>query len=228
MKAERVAGVLFFVSTGAFLVGSGILDPILHRTDILVGVGSDRTSLFVGGFLEFINAIAVVGIAMLLHPTLKKYHEAFAFGYFASRVMESAILMISLIGPLLLLALSQQSVSAGVTGDAYQQTLGSLVVETHELLFDIAMLVLSVGSLLFCSILYQSRLVPRWLSVIGFIGYASLLASSFLSLGGLDAVGILYLPGAIFEIVLPVWLILKGFQLQLPVSASVSSERTHR
>ncbi|MUG84864.1 DUF4386 family protein [Paenibacillus timonensis] len=213
-KTERVAGVLFFLSTGAFLVGSGILDPILHRTDLLVGVGSHRTSMLTGLFLEFINAIAVVGIAMLLQPTLKKYHEAFAFGYFASRVMESAMLMISFIGPLLLLALSQQSVTAEASGGAYLQTLGSLAVGTHELLFDLAMLVLSSGSLLFCSILYQSRLVPRWLSVIGFVGYTGLLASSSLSLAGLDAGQILYLPGAIFEIVLPGWLIVKGFHPQ--------------
>ncbi|WP_308530915.1 DUF4386 domain-containing protein [uncultured Paenibacillus sp.] len=211
MKAERVAGVLFLLSTGAFLVGSGILDPILHQTDLLAGLGSNRTSVFTGLFLEFINAIAVVGIAMLLQPTLKKYHESFAFGYFASRVMESALLMISLIGPLLLLGLSQQSVPAGASGDSYLQTLGSLAVETHDLLFDFAMLVLSLGSLLFCSTLYQSRLVPRWLSVIGLIGYTGLLASSALSLAGLDVGEILYIPGAIFEIVLPVWLILKGF-----------------
>lgn len=218
-RAERVAGVLFLLSTGAFLVGSGILDPILHGTDLLAGVDSHRTSVLVGLFLELINAIAVVGIAMLLQPTLKKYHEAFAFGYFASRVMESAFLMISFIGPLLLLALSQPSGSAGGSGDAYLQTLGSIAVQTHDFLFDIAMLVLSLGSLLFCTTLYQSRLVPRWLSVIGLVGYTGLLASSSLSLAGLEVGEVLYMPGAIFEIVLPVWLIVKGFDPHSRASA---------
>lgn len=218
-KAERVAGVLFFLSTGAFLAGSGILDPILHGTDLLAGVGSHRTSVLVGLFLELINAIAVVGIAMLLQPTLKKYHEAFAFGYFASRVMESTFLMISFIGPLLLLAFSQPSDSAGVSGDAYLQTLGSIAVQTHDFLFDIAMLVLSLGSLLLCTTLYQSRLVPRWLSVIGLVGYTGLLASSSLSLAGLEVGEVLYMPGAIFEIVLPVWLIVKGFDPHSRASA---------
>lgn len=218
-RAERVAGVLFFLSTGAFLAGSGILDPILHGTDLLAGVGSHRTSVLVGLFLELINAIAVVGIAMLLQPTLKKYHEAFAFGYFASRVMESTFLMISFIGPLLLLAFSQPSDSAGVSGDAYLQTLGSIAVQTHDFLFDIAMLVLSLGSLLLCTTLYQSRLVPRWLSVIGLVGYTGLLASSSLSLAGLEVGEVLYMPGAIFEIVLPVWLIVKGFDPHSRASA---------
>ncbi|MBQ4901218.1 DUF4386 domain-containing protein [Paenibacillus sp. Marseille-P2973] len=210
-RTERVVGALFLLSTCSFLIGSGMLEPILHRTDLLVSVDSDRMRVFAALFLELINAIAVVGIAMLLQPTLKKYHEAFAFGYFASRVMESSLLMISLIGPLILLALSKQSVSAGTSGDAYLKALGNLAVEAHYLLFDIAMLVLSLGSLLFCYILYRSRLVPRLLSIIGLIGYTGLLASSSLSVAGLDVGEVLYIPGAIFEIALPVWLIVKGF-----------------
>lgn len=221
-KVERVAGALFLLSTGAFLVGSGILDPILHRTDVLVSADSDRTSVFAGLFLELINAISVVGIAILLQPTLKKYHEAFAFGYFASRVMESVLLMISLIGPVFLLELSKQSISEGASGsgDSYLQMLVHLAVETHYLLFDLAMLVLSLGSLLFCYILYQTKLVPRLLSIIGLIGYAGLLASSSLSIAGLDVGGVLYIPGAIFEIALPVWLIMKGFSLHAQASNS--------
>lgn len=218
-KTERVVGVLFLLSTCSFLIGSGMLDPILHRTDLLVRLESDRINVLAGLFLELINAIAVVGIAMLLQPTLKRYHEAFAYGYFASRVMESALLMISLIAPLILLALIKQYVSAGTSGGSYMQTVGNLAVEAHYLLFDVAMLVLSLGSLLFCYILYQSGLIPRWLSVIGLIGYTGLLASRSLSVAGLDIGEVLYIPGAIFEIVLPVWLIVKGFNR--PAQASV-------
>lgn len=210
-KMERVVGVLFLLSTGAFFMGSGMVNPILHRTDLLNSMYSVRTSVLTGSFLELINAIAVVGIAMLLQPTLKKYHEAFAFGYFASRVMEAALLLMSLICPLILLALSKQSISAGTSGDSYLQTLGNLAVEAHYMLFDMAMLVLSLGSLLFCYILYQSRLVPRLLSIIGLIGYMGLLASSSLSIAGLEIGEVLYIPGAIFEIALPIWLMVKGF-----------------
>ncbi|MNI00271.1 hypothetical protein D3C87_652160 [compost metagenome] len=213
-KKARVAGALFLVSTVAYLIGSGMMDPILHRTDLLASMYPDRTNVFAGLFLELINAIAVVGIAMLLYPILKKQNEAFALGYFGSRVMESALLIMSLIGPLVLIALSKPSISTGTTGDSYLQTIGNLVVETHFMLFKVAMIVLSVGSLLFCYILYRSRWVPRLLSVIGFIGYTGLLASSCLSIAGLDLGTVFYIPGAIFEIVLPVWLMVKGFNLR--------------
>lgn len=213
-KVERMVGVLFLLSTGSFLVGSGMLNPILHRTDLLGSMDSVRTDVLAGLLLELINAIAVVGIAVLLQPMLKKYHEAFAFGYFASRILEAAFLLMSLIGPLILLALSKQSIFAGASGESYLGTLGNLAVEAHYMLFDLAMLVLSLGSLLFCYILYQSRWVPRWLSFIGLVGYTGLLASSSLSIAGLDLGEVLYIPGAIFEIVLPIWLIVKGFDLR--------------
>ncbi|MCR2805470.1 DUF4386 domain-containing protein [Paenibacillus soyae] len=211
-KLERAAGVLFLLSTAAFLIGSGMLDPILHGADLLNGVVAKQKQIYAGVFLEVINAIAVVGIAMLLHPILKKHHEAFAYGYFASRVVESALLIVSLAGPLIILALSKQAPASGASGDASMHTLGNAAVEAHYLLFDLAMLVLSVGSLLFCTILYRSRLVPRLLSVVGWIGYTGLLASSSLSLVGVEAGNILYIPGAIFEIALPIWLIVKGFR----------------
>lgn len=213
-RVERTVGVLFLLSTGAFLIGSGMLDPIFHRSDLLLSVESNRASVIAGMLLELINAIAVVGIAILLQPILRKHHEAFAFGYFASRVMESALLIVSLLGPLILLVLSKQSISTETHGDVFLESIGSLAVEAHFLLFEMAMLVLSLGSLLFCYILYRSRLVPRLLSVIGLIGYMGLLVSSSLSIVGLDAGSILYIPGAIFEIVLPIWLIVKGFNLR--------------
>jgi hypothetical protein len=72
------------------------------------------------------------------------------------------------------------------------------------MLFEMAMIVLSTGSLLFCYVLYLSKLVPQFLSVIGFIGYASLLASSCLAIAGQDIGPVLYIPGAIFEIIFPI------------------------
>ncbi|WP_219836908.1 DUF4386 domain-containing protein [Paenibacillus sp. R14(2021)] len=213
-KIARVTGALFLVATGAYMIGNGLLDPILHRPDVLAGLYPDRTNVMAGLFLELINALAVVGIAMLLYPILKKYNDAFALGYFGSRIIESALLILSLIGPLVLIGLSKSYIGAGASSGTYFQTIGNLVVEAHFKCFEMAMIVLSLGSLLFCYILYRSRLVPRFLSVIGFIGYAALLASSCLTIIGQDIGPVLYIPGAIFEIVLPIWLMVKGFHLR--------------
>ncbi|WEK54126.1 MAG: DUF4386 domain-containing protein [Candidatus Cohnella colombiensis] len=213
-KIARVAGVLFLVSTGTYMIGNGLLDHVLNRPDFLTNLYPDRTNVFWGSLLELINAMAVVGIAMLLYPILKKHNEAFALGYFGSRILESALLIISAIVPLVLITLSKDYIPLGASKGSSFETIGNLLLEANSVLFQMAMIVLSLGSLLLCNVLYRSRLVPRFLSVIGFIGYAALLTSGCLSIFGKDIGPILYVPGAIFEIVFPVWIIVKGFNLR--------------
>ena len=59
-------------------------------------------------------------------------------------------------------------------------------------------------------LLYQSRLVPRWLSVWGLVGAALYIVPSLGSMFGLS-LGILMAPTAVQEMVMAVWLIAKGF-----------------
>jgi len=213
-KFPRVAGALFLVSTGAYLFGNGLLDPILSRADFLANLYPDRTTVFSGTLLELINAMAVAAIAMLLFPILKKHNEAFALGYFGSRIMESALLTISTVIPLVLITLGENYISAGAAQHSFYEMTGKLLLEAHALLFQMSMIVLSLGSLLLCHVLYRSRLVPRFLSIIGFIGYLALLANSCLAILGREIGSVLYVPGAIFEIMFPVWIIVKGFNFQ--------------
>lgn len=213
-RSSRAAGALFLASTAAYLIGSGMLNPVLERPESLAGLLSDRTSVIAGVLLELINAMAVVGIGMLLYPILRQHNEAFALGYFGSRMIESAILVISLAGPLLLLAWGEDYTAAEASERGYFQTIADAAVDAHEMLFQLAMTVLGLGSLLLCYVLYRSKLVPRWLSVIGFIGYAGLLTSSCLAIAGRDVGTVLFIPGAVFEIVLPLWLLVKGVPLR--------------
>ncbi|TYP73379.1 DUF4386 domain-containing protein [Paenibacillus methanolicus] len=206
----RVAGALFLVSTAAYLIGSGLLNPVLQQSEFLEGLAASRTNIVAGLLLELINAIAVLGIGMLLYPILRKHHEAFSLGYFGSRIIESAILIISLAGPLVLIALGDEYAAAEASDRSYLQAIANAAADAHYMLFELAMAVLSIGSLLFCYVLYRSKLVPRVLSAIGFIGYGGLLTSSCLAIAGIDTGAVLYIPGAIFEIVLPLWLLIKG------------------
>ncbi|UQZ36737.1 DUF4386 domain-containing protein [Paenibacillus sp. PK3_47] len=209
-RMARAAGIMFLISTAAYMIGSGMLNPVMQQPDFLEKLYPGRTTVLAGLFLELINAISVVGIGVLLYPALRKYNEVFALGYFGARIIESAILIISLAGPLLLIGLSEDYTGAEAS---YLYAVAGAAADAHFMLFEIAMIVLGLGSLLLCYVLYRSRLVPRLLSVIGFIGYAGLLTSSCLSVAGYDTGAVLYIPGAIFEILFPLWLIVKGVKL---------------
>ncbi len=214
-KSAQVAGALFLVSTGSYMLGSGLLEPVLQRPDVLANLYPDRTNVILGWFLEWVNAMAVLGIAMFLYPILKRHNEAFALGYFGSRMIESVLLILSAIAPFILIALSHDYISMSTGQDPAMEWLGKTVLELRAVLFQTAMLVLSLGSLLLCHVLYRARLIPRLLSVIGFIGYTALLANSCLAMLGYETGFLLYIPGAIFEVAFPVWLLGKGLNVRV-------------
>jgi hypothetical protein len=81
-----------------------------------------------------------------------------------------------------------------------------------------------LGGLIFSYLLYQSNLIPRLLSVLGLIGYALLSIGVLLDLLGYfpmntNAGMLLEIPGGLFELFLPLWLFIKGFN-----SSAITSE----
>jgi hypothetical protein len=72
--------------------------------------------------------------------------------------------------------------------------------------------IFAVAALIFYYLLYQSNLVPRWISVWGVIAAILLILVNLLEITGLiPGLMILYLPIILNEVVLAIWLMVKGF-----------------
>jgi hypothetical protein len=211
-KAAVLAGILFLFATAAYLLGNARIESILGSPDYLTNAYSHKNQILTGVLLEFMNSAAVVGIAVVLFPVLKRHSEKIAVGYVGFRVIEAVLLVVGAIGPLLLVRLSQEFIATGAPANSYFHTLGAIAEEGSFIAFQLAMITLGLYSLLFCHLLYRSSLIPRFISVLGFIGYVSLSASAIVELMGYSGM-ILYIPGALFEIVMPLWLIVKGFHI---------------
>lgn len=209
-RSAVIVGVLFLIATAAYISGNAMIESMMSAPDNLKDVYSMKDQVILGVLLELINSVAVVGIAIVLFPILKQHNEKIALGYVAFRVIEAVLLIVGTIGPLLLVRLSQEYIQAGAPAHSYFHTIGALAAEGSFLAFQLAMIVLGLYSLLFCTLLYRSKLIPRFLSVLGLIGYASLSASAIVELMGHSGM-VLYTPGALFEIMMPLWLIVKGF-----------------
>jgi hypothetical protein len=196
MKSTRrtavFVGVLFLTATVTFMMGSGLI------RSFFVGDGPNRTSLTMGVLLEIACGAAVVGIGVLMLPILRMFNKRLALGYVAFRAIECAVI---------------------IGGGMYMLFLLRQVWKYEMILF----LFTGLGGLIFSCLLYQSQLVPRVLSVLGTIGYAVLLAGVSLNmLGYVDtntgAGMLLYLPGGLFELFLPVWLFVRGFNASATAS----------
>jgi hypothetical protein len=216
--------MLILTATATYAFGTGLIGSILDAPDYLADVYPNRIQMIIGVLLQFVNCAAVVGIGVLLFPILRRFSEAIAIGYVVTRIFDCAWLVAGGIGTLSLIALSQEAIQAGTTDASYSLTLGALLVEGSYTAYLVGMLALGLGSLPFCYLLYRSRLVPRSMSVLGLIGYAALLTGSSIELFGINLYMLHYLPGGLFELILPIWLIVKGFNSSAIVSESAQAD----
>ncbi len=186
-KTARIVGALFLTAMVTSILGGFWLESILNAPDYLISVSANETQVITGVLLELINGLAVVGIAVAMFPLFKKYSEALALGYVAIRIIEAVIVIAAVISPLSLIALSQEYVQAGAPDASYFQTLGSSFLAARALWVSLMLgIFFSLGALLFYYLLYQSKLVPRWLSVWGLVAVILLLTWNLLEMFGIS------------------------------------------
>jgi hypothetical protein len=231
MKSHRTTaifvGIFFLVGYAILLPGGFLVDSIIGAPDYLFTISANSSQVILGMFLEFLNAAAVVGIAVMMFPLLKKKNEALALGYAGSRIVESAILVVSNIFVLLLIVLGQEYVKVGNSDAAYFQTLGTLFVAERGLTFRMVMIVVSLGALVFYTLLYQLKLIPRFISLWGLIGAPLSLVGGMIAIFVYRAGAsmptpsmVLGIPIMLNEVFLGIWLIVKGFNPYEIVSQS--------
>jgi Domain of unknown function (DUF4386) len=208
-KTALVAGVLYlvsFVSIPTLALYGPVKDP-----NYIVGRGPDTAALF-GGVLELIVALAIIGTAVALYPVVKRQNEGVALGFVGVRVLEAATIVAGIVSLLSVVTLRQ----AGAGADAL--VTGQALVALYDRTFNLGQALLpAVNALLLGSLMYQSRLVPRVLPLLGFIGAPLLVASATATLfdlwGQVSVLsGIAALPIALWEFWLGVYLIVKGFR----------------
>jgi hypothetical protein len=214
-KTAAGVGVLFLTATVSFVIADALVAGVLARPDYLTGAAGDATALAAGALLAFVDGLAVVGIAVLLFPLLKRTSEPLALGYAGFRVAELGALLLYLAMPLLVSALGH-GLRDGTVDAAAARPLGALLRAEHDVALVTIYLLTGVAGVILAFLLYRSRLIPRPLAVLGVIGYPVLFAGTLLDMFGLIDVtrgaGLLaVVPGGLFELILPIWLLARGF-----------------
>jgi hypothetical protein len=224
-KTAIFVGVLFITATVAYSIGISLLDPILGDSDYLTKVSENENQVIVGAFFVLIDAVAVASIGIMIYPVLKKCNESFALGYAGARIAEGILFVVNVIFILTLLTLSQEFVKAGDPINPYYQTLGTVLLAAGDWAFLLGFgLAFTISALILNFVLYQSKLVPQWLSGWGFVGAVLLWVYYLLQYFSVSYVEILFLPIAIQEMVFAVWLIAKGFN---PPAIASEHVKTH-
>jgi Domain of unknown function (DUF4386) len=212
-SSEVIVGVLLIVG-----LVTGILSvvPVIDGADYLVKASTNENQVLIGAFFQLLMVVGYVGIPILLYPILSKHHKGLALGSVSFGIIAGVFILIGVIILLLLLTLSQEFAKFGTMDGSYFQTLGGLMREGRDLVNHVATTLTSVLAMFFFNyIFYQTKIVPRWLSVSGLIGSALSISASLLFMVrfiGLDTTYMtLNFPIALQQFVLAIWLIIKGF-----------------
>lgn len=158
----------------------------------LIESANEQSILATGVMLEIINALSVLGIGVLLFPVLKKVWRSAAFAYLGFRSVEALVCLSAAILPLL-------SLTQGTELRAFHT--GTLIP-----------LFFCGGALIFYTLLYKYRLLPRLISIWGWVSVLLIIyLNGYQPLG--ETAMLFALPIILNEIFLGIWLIVKGLNM---------------
>lgn len=210
-RNARIAGISYLVSYVGLILGALVAGSILEG-DYLALAYPNAIQLGFGMILESLNGIAVIGIAVMLYPILKRYNEGVALAYLGFRGVEGLLSILGSTKALSLIDLSREYLDAGMVGD-YFGALGNAILADRHWHMEMLTVFFILGGLIFYLILYRTELVPRYVSLWGIVAVLMLTAMNIMIYTGINigALGAIFaLPIIANEIFVAVWLMFRG------------------
>lgn len=226
-RTALVTGILYLITFAASIPAVFLLGPIIDDPSFVIGSGA-TTLVGLGAVLDMVNALAAMGTAVAVFSVVKRVHEGFALGFVMTRMLEAAVIAIGVVSLLGLLTLRQDGVAAADTGAAVVVGRTLVAVRDWTFLFG-PILMAALNALMFGTLLYRGRLVPRVIPAIGLIGapiaIAFVIATTLgYSEQGSTFQGIAGAPFFIWELVVGLWMVFRGFDRNAPIVAAAIAE----
>ncbi|WP_448640884.1 DUF4386 domain-containing protein [Geodermatophilus sp. URMC 63] len=224
----RLAGALYLL-TFVSIPTLGLYNPIRDHADFILGAGS-QTGVLWGALTEVIVGVAGISTALVLFPVLKRQNESAALGLVAARLVETTLIFVSVTSLLTIITLRTDVAGTAGADNASLTTTGHTLLAAYDRTFLLSQSLMPVFcDLLLGYLLFRSRLVPRILPIVAFVGAPLLLASDIaIFFGVYDRVallaGLAVIPVAAFELSVGIWLLVKGFNPASPVWARPNTE----
>ncbi|WP_205685660.1 DUF4386 domain-containing protein [Flavipsychrobacter stenotrophus] len=212
-----VTGVFFIIAAVAAITGLILYDPLLNHSDYLIRGARYSNQIVLGAFLELILSCSAVGTGIMLYPYLRKVNESLGMGYVCFRMLEVVFILIGIVSVLSLLTLSISFTNTTAPDAASFQATARTLKAIHEWTFMLGPnFMLGINTFIYSYVLFQSKLVPRKISVIGILGAVLVFTAALLELFGIILQisiwgALLGMPIFVYEMTLAIWLIIKGF-----------------
>ena len=212
-KTSRVLGVAFLLQfvtsfcSGAFLHQAWFVAGNINET--MLKIANNPWLMRANILVDMLTALGIIFLGAMLFVTLRNQSEKIALVALGFYILEAALLAVSRTEAFSLLRISQEYVTAGQP--AYLETMGNLAFESMDFVGStLHMLTFCLGGILFYYLLYKSRIVPRVLSLWGLITVFPMLIATLSAIFGYELSFFFYVPYIPFELVIGVWILIKG------------------
>jgi hypothetical protein len=158
---------------------------------------------------------------------VKRQHEGLALGYVATRSFEAAVIVIGVVSILAVSSL-QQTAAAGGDAAAFVPV-GIALVDVRNWTMVIGPSMAGFNALMFGTLLYRSRLVPRAIPALGLVGAPLITSWAAGAMIGITEPNTAWHSIAVFpfffwELAIGLWLTFKGFNRNAPIVVAAMAE----
>jgi hypothetical protein len=210
-NTSNVLGTAFVIQATTSLVSGVILMGLLapgNINDILFNIANHAWLMRANIFGETITAVGVVFLGAMLFVMLRKQNEKMALVALGFYILEAVLLAVSRIQAFSLISIGQEYVIRGRLN--YLQSMGTVALASMDFGYKLLMFPFCLGAILFYYLFYESRMIPRWLSLWGLLAVCVLLIATLFSIAGYNVPFFVYVPYVPFEFVVGAWILAKG------------------
>jgi magnesium-transporting ATPase (P-type) len=229
-KVAVWVGVLYIVATVAPVSGLSAWGTLTDGAGILTNANANEGQMILTLILNLTMAVAVAGVAFMLYPILRRVADTavkkgLALWYVGTRATEGAVFVIAVATTAAFIPLSREFIAAGSPDASHFQTTAEVLLESADVTYALGQTVFAIGATMLYYLLWQSRLIPQWMSLWGLVASPLFVVASLSLLWTGDPNStlstVLYVPMGIQEMVMALWLVFKGFN-----SAALKEART--
>jgi len=211
MKYSRLIGALYLLGFIVYGTGFALISSVIKVPDYLSTISVHKTILALGAFMMMLTLFTDVWRAILFYPILENHSKRTALIYLSAQIISVVFMNIGVLCLLMIVPLGQHTLATGEANPDWANAIGSLLTQANSMAYQIGQMSLAIGSGILWLLAYRVRLVPKFFAVWGIAGYVIYLVGTGAEVFGIHIGLFLSIPGGLFEIVLPFWLFIRGF-----------------
>lgn len=212
-KTGRIVGVLFLFIFVMGVTMFQFLQTPLFSKNFLSEAFHTSNKIIISTILGVLSGFTTIVISILLFPIFKKVNITLAYTYLIFCAVNMIAMLIDNVSVLSLLDLSKEFVNSNVKNSDLFKTIGNLLYERHAWTHYMSLFISSFPVFVLYLTLHLGKLVPKIISILGMIAVFLMCIKMLFSMFGYNLSMNMLLPLAIIQLVLPIWLIIKGFKV---------------